>query len=146
MYDRRYHTLSLRISIAATLLCSASLSLADENEITGTNGDDLLVGTPATDHFFGGHGADVFVLNHLSANPDVIFDFDPEEGDSLELAFGSERTLPFQQKDFSINRKGVVTIKIGADKQDLVKLNRTDLKLKLDSRKGRYFLSFSKKF
>ena len=89
---------------------------------------------------------DVFVLNHLSADPDVIFDFDPAEGDTVELAFESERKLPFQQKDFSINRKGVVTIKVGADKQDLVKLNRTDLQLKLDTRKGRYFLRFSKKF
>ncbi len=146
MKRRRGRNPLLHVSIAATLLCAAPHTLAEGNEITGTDADDQLIGTPATDHFFGGAGADVFVLNHLSANPDVIFDFDPAEGDTLELAFDSERKFPFQQKDFSINRKGVVTIKVGADKQDLVKLNRTDLQLKLDTRKGRYFLRFSKKF
>ena len=132
--------------LAATTLGFVPAVLAEENAISGTNGDDLLIGTPATDYFFGGDGADVFVINHLSAVPDAIVDFDPEEGDSLELTFDSPGNLPFKQDYFSINRKGVVRIKVGAKEHDVARLDRTDLQLKLDSRKGRYFLRFSKKF
>ncbi len=132
--------------LAATTPGCVRPVLAADNEISGTSGDDLLIGTPGTDRFFGGDGADVFVINYLSTVADAIVDFDPEEGDSLELTFDSPGNLPFKQENFSINRKGVVRIRIGARERDVARLNQTDLQLKLDSRKGRYFLRFSKNF
>lgn len=141
-----YSLTTIRTGMAALVLCQAAMVQAETPEITGTDGNDRLVGTPATDYFRGGPGADVFVINHLSASPDVIADFDPDEGDTVELAFASERQRPFQQENFSVDRKGVVKIKFGNQQKEVVKLNRSDLSLKLDPRKGRYFLKFSKTF
>ena len=137
--------LKLPLSVATIFLALAAS--AAENEIVGSDGGDRLVGTPGTDYFIGGAGADVFVINHLSSRPDEIADFDPEEGDTIELAFDSANAnMPFKKENFSINRRGVVKYRLGNNDQELVRLNRSDLRLELDPRKGRYFLKFSKKF
>jgi hypothetical protein len=135
------------LALCIAIICLALTASAAENEIVGSEGSDRLVGTPSSDYFVGGAGADVFVINYLSATPDVIADFDPEEGDIIELAFNStNRGMTLRRENFSINRKGVVKYRIGNKDQDLVRLNRSDLRLELDPRKGRYFLKFSKEF
>lgn len=135
------------LALCVAIICLALTASAAENEIVGSEGRDRLVGTPGSDYFVGGAGADVFVINYLSATPDVIADFDPEEGDIIELAFNSaNRGMTFRRENFSINRRGVVKYRIGNKDQDLVRLNRTDLRLELDTRKGRYFLKFSREF
>ena len=127
--------------------CLALITYAAENEIVGSELGDRLIGTPGTDYFVGGAGADVFVINYLSSRPDEIADFAPEEGDVIELAFDSANTnMPFRKENFSINRRGVVKYRLGNSDQELVRLNRSDLRLELDPRKGRYYLKFSKKF
>ena len=144
------HLLSHRgfkLSFAIATICVTLIASAAENEIIGSDGGDRLVGTPGPDYFVGGAGADVFVINHLSSLPDEIADFDPEEGDTIELTFDPANTnTPFKKENFSINRNGVVKYKLGNRDQELVRLNRSDLRLELDPRKGRYFLKFSKKF
>ena len=135
------------LALCIVMICLALTAYAAENEIVGSEGSDRLVGTPEPDYFVGGAGADVFVINYLSATPDVIADFNPEEGDIIELAFNSaNRGMTFRRENFSINRRGVVKYRIGNTDQDLVRLNRSDLRLELDPRKGRYFLKFSKEF
>ena len=137
----------LKPALFIATICLALIASAAENEIIGSDSGDRLVGTPGTDYFVGGAGADVFVINYLSSRPDEIADFDPEEGDTIELAFDSANSnMPFKKENFSINRKGVVKYKLGNTDQELVRLNRSDLRLELDPRKGRYFLKFSKKF
>ena len=144
--ESRNKVFSMKHLLLAMTLCSGLPASATEHEITGSDGNDRLVGTPGTDQFIGGEGADVFVINYLSAEPDEILDFDPAEGDTIELTFESGAGAPFKQEFFSINRKGVVKFKVGNQQQDVVRLNQTDLKFELDPRKGRYFLKFSKKF
>lgn len=135
-----------RLCLSILACCALQSVDAEMPEVAGTGGDDRLVGTPGTDYFRGGPGADVFVINYLSVEPDVIEDFDPDEGDTIELTFESDKRQPLQQENLSIDRKGVVKINFGNRQQDVVRLNRSDLSLKLDPRKGRYVLRFSKKF
>ena len=133
-----------RLTLLAATISLGLIASGSELEINGSDGDDRLVGTPGTDYFTGGPGADVFVINYLSPSADEVADFDPEDGDAIELTFDSVSSVPFRKENFSINRKGVVKIKLGTKEQEVVRLNRSDLRLDLDPRKGRYFLKFSK--
>ncbi|MEM9623764.1 MAG: hypothetical protein AAF993_19120 [Pseudomonadota bacterium] len=130
---------------ATGILCATLLVSASATEITGDAGDNRLEGTPQTDYFVGGPGADIFVINYLSEIADEIEDFSPEQGDLIELTFKTPSGLPLQSEHLSINRKGVVKIRLGAKEHDVVDLNRADLRLQLEPRKGRYFLKFTKK-
>jgi len=146
MKGGRYSAGCLKLTLVATTICAAPITTAAEHRITGSDGDDRLVGTPGADYFVGGRGADVFVINYLSASPDEIADFEPEEGDTIELAFEMGTSPPFRSENFSINRKGVVKVRLGRKQHEVVRLNQTDLRLELDQRKGRYTLKFSRKF
>ena len=135
-----------KVLVAVLLLITNAPVWSAEWAIIGTDGDDRLIGTPRTDYFVGGDGADVFVINHLSSKPDEIADFEPDDGDTIELTFLERPRVLYQKENFSINRKGVVKIQIGNQERELVRLNQADLRLELDPRRGRYYLKFSKKF
>lgn len=62
-----------------------------DDTLRGGEGDDRLVGGRGADMMEGGLGADVFVLGRKSGG-DIILDFDPAEGDRLDLgAFAATR-------------------------------------------------------
>ena len=125
------------------------LSHAEDNDkpfIVGTSATDRLLGTARSDDFIGKDGPDVFVINYLSETPDRILDFDAGEGDSLELTFEMPKSYVLETNDFSVNRKGVVTVKLAGKVRPVVDLMQSNLELSLDVRKGRYFLEFSKNF
>jgi hypothetical protein len=57
------------------------------DRLFGGDGNDTLVGGAGADQLTGGSGADVFLFNVLSDldRPDRILDFDPAEGDLIDL-------------------------------------------------------------
>ena len=133
-------------SMSLALLFWTAAAATGENSVIGTYRSDRLLDTPAIDYFIGGTGADTFVIRHLGDEPDHILDFDAREGDSVEFVLEDHRFNPLEQEDFSISRKGVITVKVGGRDQGIVQLDESNLDLKLDVRKGRYHLRFSKKF
>ena len=66
-----------------------------------------LVGTDGYDVYYGGDGADTFVIDSEPGRPDWIIDFDPSEGDQLELLIDQFGLTPIKESQFSLNRKGV---------------------------------------
>ncbi|MES0826091.1 calcium-binding protein [Ruegeria sp. SCP11] len=58
--------------------------------VSGGAGNDTIVDGYGADTMAGGDGADRFVLSDASASGDVIEDFDPSEGDTIELAYASQ--------------------------------------------------------
>ena len=56
-----------------------------EDVLSGSLGEDLLVGGEGDDRMFGGSGADTFAFSKGHGH-DVIYDFNPLEGDKLNLA------------------------------------------------------------
>lgn len=120
-------------------------AIAAASDINGTASDDVLVGTEQVDRFRGGAGADLFVINHLSEYPDLILDFSPEEGDSIQVEVSDPRLFDIDRGRFSINRKGVVRVNLGDGLVDLVDTRRSDLSLEVDPRKNRYQLKFTLK-
>ncbi|MBO6657686.1 MAG: calcium-binding protein [Pseudomonadales bacterium] len=132
-------------------ICMPLLAFALEGfaaKIIGDESEDTLFGTPYADTFYGGDGADTFVINFLSETPDEILDFDPQEGDQIELTFpelrdfGDLGDIKLESGRFKVNRRGVVTVNLGAGDVPVVDARRTGMKLELDQRKGRFLLKF----
>ena len=131
---------------SVTLLCGALLcasAYATENLVTGSLGDDRLIDTPGVDHFFGGDGADTFVLGRLTAKPDHIIDFDPAEGDTIELRFDEARSPLFTDRNLSINRRGVISWQTDGRRIPIIGVNESRLRIQVDKRKGRVLLRLS---
>ena len=66
------------------------------DSLSGTDGDDWLVGGPGGDVLTGGMGSDRFVVASMQDGDDRLVDFNPEEGDVLDLSallVGTERNL-----------------------------------------------------
>ena len=115
--------------------------------LEGTSRSDRLIGSPLQDMYIGGAGADTFVINYLSVNPDVIHDFKPEEGDQVELNLKSTESRTFSKSKVSINLRGIVELKLlDGTRLPIVNIKRTDLKAKMDVKKGRYILTFKVQF
>ncbi len=117
--------------------------------IIGGDSDEVLYGTAGTDTFYGGNGADTFVINYLSDEPDEIVDFDPREGDRVDLGFlklYDLQSLDAVKRRMSINRKGVVKFRLDDGRDiDVVDTKRSGLTLEVDMRKGSYLLKFELK-
>jgi Ca2+-binding RTX toxin-like protein len=66
------------------------LGLGGADSLLGGNGNDSLKGGAGADALWGGIGADTFVLSALSdslaASSDIIWDFNPVEGDKIDLS------------------------------------------------------------
>ncbi|HET6521545.1 MAG TPA: PQQ-dependent sugar dehydrogenase [Geminicoccaceae bacterium] len=59
---------------------------AGRDRLAGGAGDDVLNGGPGPDTLTGGPGADTFVIGNVAHGLDVITDFDPDEGDTMDVA------------------------------------------------------------
>jgi hypothetical protein len=57
-----------------------------DDELTGGYGNDILHGDAGNDTLSGGAGADTFVFTATADGADVLTDFNPAEGDTLDLA------------------------------------------------------------
>ena len=122
-----------------------------DDYIQGLAGDDILIGGRGTDILFGGAGSDQFIIDFISALPDEIEDFRPEEGDTLLLRFEYNPQAEFPKKrptigNFKIDYDGDVTMQLlNEDQFEVVKLKRSDLKLKVDDLGDDIRLTFTKK-
>ncbi|TBW10116.1 type I secretion C-terminal target domain-containing protein, partial [Azotobacter chroococcum subsp. isscasi] len=80
--------------------------------LIGSAGDDILIGGAGDDILTGGDGADTFVWRAGDTGNDVVTDFDPGEGDTLDLSdllqgAGESNILEFLQLD-----QGTSTLRI----------------------------------
>ena len=132
----------LKILSVLVLLSLSPLSLADNEALDSSA--SRLVGTDGYDVYSGGDGADTFVIDVSPGRPDWIVDFDPSEGDQLELLINDLGLGVMKESQFSLSRKGVVSLQIETDRIPLVDIGRGDLRLELDSRRGNYFLKFKR--
>lgn len=114
-------------------------------DAVGDELDNRLVGSADFDVFYGGEGADTFVVDQLSERPDWILDFQPEQGDLIEIAAANLGLNAVNPSQFKLNSRGVLTLKVGAADIPLVDIRSGEFKFKIDSRKGRYFLKFDRK-
>jgi hypothetical protein len=122
-----------------------------DDRLQGLAGDDILIGGRGADILFGGAGSDQFVIDFISGLPDEIGDFRPEEGDTLLLRFEYNPQAEFPKKrptigNIKIDYDGDVTMQLlNEDQFEVVKLKRSDLKLKVDDLGDDIRLTFTKK-
>ena len=125
------------------LLLISSRAGAGEMTIIGSPESDELLDSPARDVFYGGRGADLYIKRYLHDEPDLIVDFNPEEGDQIELRLQLPKPQVFRSEQLSINRKGIVSWQLlDGQRVPLLGVNRSDLTVEMDKRKGRVFLKF----
>ncbi len=113
-------------------------------DTVGDARDNRLLGSEGFDEFYGGAGADVFVVDRLSERPDRILDFQPEEGDLIEIVAERIGLPKLDASQFSVSRRGVLRVQLEGEDVPLVDLGRSELTIKLDSKKGKYLLRFYK--
>ena len=141
---------SFFLALAAFVLSAACFAAERDIgalDVIGTPQADELSGTRGRDYYYGGDGADVFVINYLSDLPDEILDFEPAEGDTIALAFPEVAGRELDSEDFWVTAKGVVKWRLPSGRdRGVVDTNRGGLTLSLEKRKGRYLLTFEKAF
>jgi hypothetical protein len=122
------------------------------DELYGDKGNDTLIGGRDSDLLFGGAGADTFVADINDGVPDEVMDFNVEEGDTVVLSFNGKPRKDFKApsrftiKNFQINRKGEVRIKISdSEWLTFMKLNQSNLSFKVKDIGKNVHLSFEKK-
>jgi ABC-type amino acid transport substrate-binding protein len=59
---------------------------ADNDWLIGEEGDDILIGNQGDDIIRGSKGKDVFFFNSANEGFDVFFDFNPDEGDQIQIS------------------------------------------------------------
>jgi len=72
----------------------------DNDWLMGGPGEDILMGGKGVDLFNGGDGADIFYFNAPSEGGDLILDFNPDEGDKIQISAIGFNTNSLE--DFSI--------------------------------------------
>ncbi|TBW10930.1 type I secretion C-terminal target domain-containing protein, partial [Azotobacter chroococcum] len=109
-------TLSVTFEPESTLAAgdSGSTLAGDtaDNLLIGSDEDDILIGGAGDDTLTGGNGADTFVWRAGDTGNDVVTDFAPSEGDTLDLSdllqgAGESNILEFLQLD-----QGTSTLRI----------------------------------
>ena len=101
------------------LMMWAVLGLA-EQQLTGTDQDDVIEGSTLNDEIHGKAGADRFVATLPFGIADVVEDFEPEEGDTVWIDFGKLRHTKqgFPDKisagNFELNSMGVLRIRLAS--------------------------------
>ncbi|WP_446681726.1 calcium-binding protein [Azotobacter chroococcum] len=109
-------TLSVTFEPESTLAAGDSGSAlagdSADNLLIGSDEDDILIGGAGDDTLTGGNGADTFVWRAGDTGNDVVTDFDPSEGDTLDLSdllqgAGESNILEFLQLD-----QGTSTLRI----------------------------------
>ena len=135
--------------------------------LRGGNGNDILLGGPGGDQLYGGAGADqfVFILDEINSD-DEIFDFNPEEGDSIILRLSLNHKprkkvtsklddgtvaldisrLAITHENVQVNSEGDVEVRFKGEKWErLVRLNRSQLKVKIERGGDKVKLTFGRK-
>ena len=109
----------------------------------GTPGADELFDTQRPNHYYGVGGAYLYIQRYFSDGIDTIIDFNPAEGDRVEVRFIEARSQSFRTENLSINRKGVVSWQMNdGRKVPFLGINRSDLKVEVDKRNNQIFLKF----
>ena len=119
--------------------------LDGDDELRGGAGNDILIGGAGSDFLYGGSGADRCVIEFLEERPDTIMDFRPEEGDTVSLSLRENSVNNIIPNGFRINSKSVITYQMLGGKQ-VVDLNRQDLILRADARRKEIRLEFTVRF
>lgn len=84
-----------------------TLSGGSGNDVLkGGDGNDILNGYAGADTLTGGAGADIFRFHALSDSapdaPDIILDYDPTQGDKIDLAYIDANSLAAGRQSFKI--------------------------------------------
>ena len=113
----------------------------------GGGGDDILIGGQGDDILVGGLGSDQFVIDFLSRPPDRVYDFYPEQGDTLILRFPELSQSARNTNSLTVTRKGMVKIRLLDQKDlDVVNLYRNDLTFEMKGVGKELTLKFYTKF
>ncbi|MBS9769703.1 MAG: transporter substrate-binding domain-containing protein [Trichodesmium erythraeum GBRTRLIN201] len=72
----------------------------DNDWLVGEAGEDILNGGPGVDLLRGGEGADVFYFQKPSDKGDLIIDFDPTQGDKIQISRSGFKTNSLE--DFKV--------------------------------------------
>ncbi|MCT7967757.1 DUF4347 domain-containing protein [Laspinema sp. D1] len=81
----------------------------DNDWLLGAEGEDILIGGAGVDLLNGGDGADVFYYNAPSEGGDLILDFDPSQGDKIQIfapGFGTNSLADFTILAGTVQFKG----------------------------------------
>ncbi|MGB3401418.1 MAG: transporter substrate-binding domain-containing protein, partial [Microcoleaceae cyanobacterium] len=106
----------------------------DNDWLIGGSGNDILMGGQGVDLFNGGEGADVFFFNVAAEGGDLILDFDPTQGDKIqvfETGFNTTSledfsfvagTLYFQDEELALIQNNGQTYNHFADLSEIVEI------------------------
>jgi VCBS repeat-containing protein len=83
-----------------------------DNLLIGSDEDDILIGGAGDDTLTGGDGADTFVWRNGDTGNDVVTDFNPREGDSLDLSDLLQGANESNILDFLTLDQGTSTLRI----------------------------------
>ena len=156
------------------LLCSSAWSQSDNEkiEIHGSDGNDVLTGSynseyiysgkgndiidsgPGADILYGGSGADTYIVRLDYPKIDEVMDFDASEGDSVLIKFDhkqkprSHYKLPKKvtYKDFELDNKGVLKLYLNKEWLPLIKIQDSDMLIKVTDKSDVVSLIFKKRF
>jgi len=122
------------------------------DELIGGSGNDELVGGDGVDVMIGGSGADRFVIDVPAGDmadwqPDQIFDFRPEEGDTVVLRYLNVSDRKLGAKNIYLNSRGELRMNIAdATGGGLVNLYRSDLNFEYEADDREVTLKFKRNF
>ncbi|NVK38422.1 MAG: hypothetical protein HWE18_10885 [Gammaproteobacteria bacterium] len=124
------------------------------DEIYGGAGDDVIDGGLGADIIYGGLGADRFVIRASELDSiDTIQDFNPDEGDSIELTFRTRtiRNMKIPKElgteSVKIDRDG--NVKILMDNHEwfsIMNVKRTDMYIVVENETNFVRFVFKRKF
>ncbi len=127
----------------------------ETHEVHGGPGNDTIKGTAGPDALFGDPGADVFLIQLSSTAIDTLKDFNPAEGDQIVLFFGDTAKTRKKLKipkhldlgNFQIDYKGNLNIMLNNNTWlPFLKMNRSDLNMKVEDKSNKVRLIFKKSF
>ena len=117
------------------------------DELRGGAGDDVLIGGPGMDRLYGGLGADQFVFDLDAAETDEIFDFNPEDGDTLVFQWKDSTKKKLTSNNVKLDSKGNVKVKLGGKNwNSIVGIKRGNLVFKIEEKGAKAILKFSSSF
>jgi|GEM_PF-474661 Ca2+-binding RTX toxin-like protein len=106
----------------------------DNDWLVAGSGDDILMGGQGVDLFNGGDGADIFFFNVAAEGGDLILDFDPAQGDRIqvsEIGFNTTSledfsfvagTLYFQDEELALIQNNGQTYNHFADLSEILEI------------------------
>ncbi len=123
--------------------------------IYGGPGNDTIMGKTDENMLYGGPGADVFLVDLTNPSVDTLKDFNPSEGDQILLYLGDSAIIrdllliprKLDLGNVQIDYKGNVKILLNNNTWlPFLKLNRSDLHMKVEDKSKNVRLIFKKTF